>query len=41
MHCIGVDVSKQELVTYDGLRERVFPNTPSGPSPRRGRWVGC
>ena len=27
MHCIGVDVSKQELVTYDGLRERVFPNT--------------
>ena len=28
MHCIGVDVSKQELVTYDGVSERVFPNTP-------------
>jgi len=27
MHCIGVDVSKQELVTFDGTRERVFPNT--------------
>jgi len=27
MHCIGVDVSKQELVTFDGVRERVFPNT--------------
>lgn len=27
MHCIGVDVSKQELVTYDGKRERIFPNT--------------
>jgi transposase len=26
MHCIGVDVSKQELVTYDGVEERVFPN---------------
>ena len=27
MHCIGVDVSKQELVTFDGREERVFPNT--------------
>jgi len=27
MHCIGVDVSKQELVTFDGTQERVFPNT--------------
>ena len=27
MKCIGVDVSKQELVTYDGEKERVFPNT--------------
>ena len=27
MHCIGVDVSKQELVTFDGSKERVFPNT--------------
>jgi transposase len=27
MHCIGVDVSKQELVTFDGTKERVFPNT--------------
>ena len=27
MHCIGVDVSKQELVTFDGKRERIFPNT--------------
>ena len=26
MHCIGVDVSKQELVTFDGTRERIFPN---------------
>ena len=26
MQCIGVDVSKQVLVTYDGERERVFPN---------------
>lgn len=26
MHCIGVDVGKQELVVYDGLREHVFPN---------------
>jgi len=28
MHCIGVDVSKQELVTFDGTAERVFANTP-------------
>jgi len=27
MKCIGVDVSKQELVTYDGEKERTFPNT--------------
>ena len=27
MHCIGVDVSKQELVTFDGKQERIFPNT--------------
>lgn len=27
MHCIGVDVSKQDLVTFDGTKERVFPNT--------------
>ena len=27
MHCIGVDVSKQELVTFDGMKERIFPNT--------------
>ncbi|MFC2082519.1 hypothetical protein ACFLSG_00565 [Candidatus Bipolaricaulota bacterium] len=27
MNCIGVDVSKQELVTYDGKKERLFPNT--------------
>jgi transposase len=26
MHCIGVDVNKQELVTFDGTAERVFPN---------------
>jgi len=26
MHCIGVDVSKQELVTFDGKNEHVFPN---------------
>ena len=26
MHCIGVDVSKQELVTFDGKSERIFPN---------------
>ena len=26
MHCIGVDVSKQELVAYDGQQEHVFPN---------------
>jgi transposase len=28
MHCIGVDVSKQELVTFDGVSEHVFANTP-------------
>ncbi|MBC7093784.1 IS110 family transposase [Candidatus Bipolaricaulota bacterium] len=27
MYCIGVDVSKQQLVTYDGERRRTFPNT--------------
>lgn len=27
MNCIGVDVSKQELVTYDGAKERIFSNT--------------
>ncbi|MBC7098743.1 IS110 family transposase [Candidatus Bipolaricaulota bacterium] len=27
MYCIGIDVSKQELVTYDGERRRAFPNT--------------
>ncbi|MBC7098250.1 transposase [Candidatus Bipolaricaulota bacterium] len=27
MNCIGIDVSKQQLVTYDGVRERTFPNT--------------
>ena len=26
MQCIGVDVSKQVLVTYDGDKERIFPN---------------
>ena len=26
MQCIGVDVGKQDLVTYDGNKERVFPN---------------
>ena len=26
MQCIGVDVSKQSLVAYDGEKERVFPN---------------
>ena len=26
MQCIGVDVGKQDLVTYDGEKERVFPN---------------
>lgn len=35
MHCIGVDVSKQELVTYDGVSERVFANTPGLASFRR------
>jgi len=35
MHCIGVDVSKQELVTFDGKRERVFPNDRGLPEFRR------
>lgn len=26
MYCIGVDVGKQELVTYDGVEHRTFPN---------------
>ncbi len=26
MQCIGVDVGKQDLVTYDGEKERIFPN---------------
>jgi len=26
MQCIGVDVSKQELVAYDGKEEQTFPN---------------
>ena len=26
MNCIGVDVSKQELRTYDGMKGRTFPN---------------
>lgn len=28
MNFIGIDVGKQELVVYDGKRERTFPNTP-------------
>jgi len=35
MHCIGVDVSKQELVTFDGEQEHVFPNTHGLPEFRR------
>ena len=35
MHCIGVDVSKQELVTFDGTRERIFPNAHGLPEFRR------
>ena len=35
MHCIGVDVSKQELVTFDGKTERIFPNERSIPEFRR------
>jgi len=35
MHCIGVDVSKQELVTFDGIKERIFPNTHGLPEFRR------
>lgn len=31
MNCIGIDVSKQELVTYDGKKERIFPNTQDLP----------
>jgi len=27
MYCIGIDVSKQHLATYDGERRRAFPNT--------------
>lgn len=26
MNCIGVDVSKQELRTYDGMKGHTFPN---------------
>jgi len=29
MNCIGVDVGKQELVTYDGVEHRTFPNDRS------------
>ena len=35
MHCIGVDVSKQELVTFDGTREWIFPNTHGLPEFRQ------
>jgi len=35
MHCIGVNVSKQELVTFDGKTERVFPNDRGLPEFRR------
>lgn len=35
MHCIGVDVSKQELVTFDGKAERIFPNDRGLPEFRR------
>ena len=35
MHCIGVDVSKQELVTFDGKAERIFPNIRGLPEFRR------
>ena len=35
MHCIGVDVSKQELVTFDGKNERVFPNVAGLPEFRQ------
>lgn len=31
MQCIGVDVGKQALVTYDGEKERVFRNTKGLP----------
>jgi len=29
MQCIKVDVGKQVLITYDGKKERVFPNPSS------------
>ena len=35
MHCIGVDVSKQQLVTFAGKTERIFPNDRSLPELRR------
>ena len=35
MNCIGVDVSKQELVTFDGKAERIFPNERSIPEFRQ------
>jgi transposase len=35
MHCIGVDVSKQELITFDGTKERIFPNTHGLPEFRQ------
>jgi len=35
MNCIGVDVSKQELVTFDGKTERIFPNDRGLPEFRR------
>jgi transposase len=39
MRCIGVDVSKQEPVTYDGEKERVFPN--AGALSEFAAFVGC
>ena len=42
MHCIGVDVSKQELVTFDGATERVFPmlvGWPSSIASSSDRWT--
>ena len=35
MKCIGVDVSKQELVAYDGHQQHVFPNDRGLPDFRR------
>ena len=35
MQCIGVDISKQELVVFDGRKERVFPNARGLPAFRR------